>query len=34
MAPLRDRFRQTLVGRLVERFFELRPIERGLALGT
>jgi membrane protein len=34
MGHLRERFRETLVGRLVERFFELRPIERGLALGT
>jgi len=31
---MRERFRRTLVARLVERFFELRPIERGLALGT
>lgn len=34
LALLRERFRHSLVGRLVERFFELRPIERGLALGT
>jgi membrane protein len=34
MASLRNTFRASLVGRLLERFFELRPIERGLALGT
>ena len=31
---LRDRFRHSLPGQLVERFFEMRPLERGLALGT
>jgi membrane protein len=31
---LRERFERTLPGRLVERIVELRPIERGLALGS
>ena len=31
---LRKRFKQSVLGRLADRFFELRPIERGLALGS
>ena len=31
---LRKRFEQSVLGRLADRFFELRPIERGLALGS
>jgi membrane protein len=34
VVAMRKGFRESLPGRLVERFFELRPIERGLALGT
>jgi membrane protein len=34
LRELRERLRRTLPGKLVERFVELRPIERGLALGS
>jgi membrane protein len=34
LRELRERLRRTLPGQLVERFLELRPIERGLALGS